>query len=257
MYDNRKHLNDLGVARYIEGLLLTERFDSIPEEIKQHVMNCTECRERVFVQYDIDRQDQKYIDELSKADRFTHPVQGSESQFTTTRPIIKLVPKVLLYAASFLILVTGAIFLLNVKETSHQDIFSEYFMAYPDILTQKSGHIEQEMLHTALYYYNSEEYNAAVLAFQEYLTQNPNDSTASFYLAISYLAENQDNQAKMVLQSLSGKLRESSLKTTVDWYLALTFLKSGNVEQSREIFEELAAGSTTYAKKASELLSEL
>jgi tetratricopeptide (TPR) repeat protein len=258
MYKNKKHLTDYGVARYVEGLLLPERFGNIPGEILDHVMGCEECRKRVFVQYDIDRQDPEYINVLKTLDRDDQQAnEKANVVLLTPEKISRFRPVIFMMAATVLVLLAGTFLLLDRKGMDSEEMFNQYFSVYPDILTTKSGASNDEMLQTALYYYNNEQFEVAKTAFNNYLINNQEDSLAQLYHAICHLVLNEEMKAIPILHTLSVNMKDSDDRVRVNWYLGLAYLKAGQIKDARLVFESLSSKSNTYSAKSKDILSKL
>lgn len=131
-----------------------------------------------------------------------------------------------LAAVIALLIIGGITWVLNQTDSVTQaGLFTAYFQPYDDVISERaSGDEGQLLLNNAMAAYNSRDYQAAILMFQTFLQDFPNDPAASCYLAISYLANNDLEAAgqgfKSLLNSSTGLYLELS-----QWYLVLIYVK--------------------------------
>lgn len=79
-------------------------------------------------------------------------------------------------------------------------------------------------------------------------------NTVRLYLALSYMANSQKQQAIPILEKLAQEV-STKQQETVTWYLGLAYLNDGTLEQSKEYLEQLVA-SKKYGEQASLLIKQ-
>ncbi len=78
---------------------------------------------------------------------------------------------------------------------------------------------------------------------------------ASFYLAISYLANDQAEKSIEILNQISDSETQFALERK--WYLGLAFLKIGDKELAKIELNKLKASNSVWGKRAEKILGEL
>ncbi len=159
-------------------------------------------------------------------------------------------------AASVIIVVVGSIFLFDQKATPNE-LFSDYMKHYGNIdsPTTRGEATELKMYQKAYAAYDQHNYGLAIDLFKQ--TPEPEmDSTKYLYLGISYLMNDQGNEA---ISSLAiAKKSAGNLENKIHWYMGLAYLKTGDVEQAKKYLILVKEnGSSGDQNAASELLEKL
>lgn len=82
--------------------------------------------------------------------------------------------------------------------------------------------------------YNAKQYSEAIQYFSAYVDMvGTKNDDIQFYLGVSYLANNQLNQAEEVFEKLT-KEGVRSRKSESEWYLVLTLLKSNQLDATQK-----------------------
>jgi len=165
-------------------------------------------------------------------------------------------PKVVAVAASVaVLLVAGFIFL---KLNQNDQLYGNYYQgAYSSLDASQSIRSSEENADrksTAFNLYNAERFNEAIEIFEQ-LVETDRDTNMMFYLAQSYMADNQHEKALLFFEELIEN--DTNLKLQSQWYLGLCYLKLDQKEKAVAIFEDLAETESTYAPKAKEILYSL
>ena len=158
-------------------------------------------------------------------------------------------------AAIFLIIaITGSILYFSFNHSSsNEQIFSDNFTPYPNIITRKS--INEHDLQAAMFYYDTKSYDSAVLLFDKILTEEPGRKSIMLYKANSLLAAGMTKEAILVLETI---LYDSSEYNTIaTWYLSLALLKAGETEKAKMLFLDLAVTKSSYSNRAKIILDQM
>lgn len=144
------------------------------------------------------------------------------------------------------------------NKTDNEQLFASYFKTYPDIISQRSSEMPANiMLEEAMSYYKNEEYENAIVLFNELLDYEYKDNIyLRFYCGISYLGIGNIDQAREIFRNLSNDTN-SKLYYQVKWYLALSYLKNGNNESAEELLKEVIENKGYNQKNAKKLLKKL
>jgi tetratricopeptide (TPR) repeat protein len=159
-------------------------------------------------------------------------------------------------AASVLLLISFTyIFIIN-QRTSANDIYSDYFQPYPNVVnpTTRGGEQVRDIKEEAYRFYDMEEYEEAAIQFEKILILNQSDDIL-LYSANSYLALGKYDSAIAKLSIL--RELDSPFKTQSKWYLALSYLGKNDMGNAKKVLEELKGEKNSYSKKAENILKEL
>jgi hypothetical protein len=146
-------------------------------------------------------------------------------------------------------------------KAEQQRLFAKHFA--PDTLPEdKEGPLED-----AFAYYESKEYHEAAIAFEKAdlntATREPEEERtafyASYYKALSYMANSNAAKARPELNKAMQKSTDSLSFIKAEWYLSLVYLKTGHLKQTKDLLRDIAGNryETAYKAKAAALLKEL
>ncbi len=136
------------------------------------------------------------------------------------------------------------------------DLFAANFQPYPMLLNERSGEAQEEtaQLSAAIQAYAANDYAAAIPAF-EGLTAVTNSSAYQFYLALSYLGNQQAQQAIPLLETIHQD-SNNTFSEQSSWYLALSFLQTNEQEKAKAILATIPPKAYQY-EAAQKLLEQL
>lgn len=140
---------------------------------------------------------------------------------------------------------------------SGKQLFGKYFSAYED---QASASLRGEgdndealmaILNKGMSAYGSRNFSEAIVQFESYLAQKPNNLQVPFYLGISYLGVENVEKAEVrfmgMLQKPDALYYEHS-----QWYLALISMYKGQLERTKGLLEQVIANPNHYYKEQAE-----
>lgn len=251
-----RHLNDQGIALYIEYLQDSSRRYDLPDKVFSHVERCPLCRKRAFFAYDIIRTDPVWREEVNQKKKPMEPSDlnlRADSLFE--KRLVAISPIVMVAASVLMLLAASYVFWISPPPSANQT-FYHYFQPYPDIVSTRSAH-DSATTHfgSAMRYYNNGDYVKAIALLKKHKAEFQDDTLTRLYLGVSYLMENKVDEAMMELKkhpATQGK----TIAEVYDWYLALSYLKSGRKTESKSILLTLSQGHSFYSLKARDLLKE-
>lgn len=115
-----------------------------------------------------------------------------------------------------------------------------------------------QILESAIRSYNEQKYAQAIANFEQYLALEgvSEKEDILFYLAISYLGNDQNAKAIELFKDLSSK--NHSMQSAAQWYLALSLLKDKQVAQAKKILLDIEKDSEHfYHGKAKAMLEKM
>ncbi|MFP4095787.1 MAG: tetratricopeptide repeat protein [Cyclobacteriaceae bacterium] len=161
-------------------------------------------------------------------------------------------------SVSVLCILAAVFFFMPGPSAEPQALYAQYFDLPADNLTVRGEEERQAQLNEAMAYYNDQQFEQAIVTFENWQQQNNDSIPVLFYKAMSHMALEEISPAITQLEKITGQPGAAAeYLMPARWYLALAYLKTGNQEKARELLEELSADSGSYAEKADGLLKEL
>jgi len=234
------HLTEEGIALWADALVeLTE--NDLPQELKGHVDKCLDCKKEILELYDdlkeVDRPDKDQEIEKGKVSKVNWKVYYR-------------------YAAIIILLisVTAIIYFTTRTKPDNQQLFTEYFKPYPNVIITKG--LNEELLSVGMYYYDMSKYDSAIIFYNKILANKSTNTEVLFYKGVCFLSINKTEEAIEIFSDIvSGK--ETPYKSPTEWYLALSYLKMQDVRKAKEILTLIRNRDSYYNQSLEELLEKL
>lgn len=153
--------------------------------------------------------------------------------------------------------------------SSNKQIFDDNFIAFEDKISQdidlmlstrsvgdNESHAFLRMIREGMEHYNKKEYDQAIPIFEEYLEKNTAASDYNqikFYLAVSFLGQNETEKSVKIFENLA-QLDGEEIQEDSKWYLSLAYARIGKTAEAKIQLEELAS-SEKYGPKVSKILN--
>ncbi len=161
--------------------------------------------------------------------------------------------------AAAIALLIVAIFLLKPfnQHISTEELYAANFsIPAENIITRDQIEIDSDLMN-AINAYNSGDFKNAIPYFDKYLQKDSSNIGAQFYHAISLLADNHSVAGIAKLNNLLERKEDSIYHISAKWYLGLGYLQSGDEQNAKIIFESIADSSSSYSLKATKILNSL
>lgn len=181
-----------------------------------------------------------------------------EGQKVTVNPKKPPVTRYYYYVAASLVLLIAAIFVFrgfNGKTPLDRLYTNNFSIPAENITTRDNTGLDSDLI-AAINAYRQKDFKKAILNFGAYLKTNPQDDAANFYIAISYLADDQHVSSIKFLEKVIDN-RDSVYRSAAQWYLGLAYIKTENTDAAKSIFSELSESNSSYAKRAGVVLKRL
>lgn len=138
-------------------------------------------------------------------------------------------------SAAGVVLVILSIFLFNPGKNSPEKIFSEHFIAYENLYTptlrssikKEPGTIQQIMFH-----YENGEFEEATKLFESNRNTYQNNADLSFYMGIAYLGMSNTERAIDLLSTIPTNSKYTEI---AQWYLGLSYLLDEQYQQAKNL----------------------
>lgn len=253
LIDKDGHLNDEGMALLAEGLIDAEVYKTIPDHLLDHIDECLECKQNVLDIYEIIRNDEETREGIRmKGGKPRQP----DIPFSAGKKLI--FPKryiAWISAAAAVIIFIGFYFIAkSYSQTDHEQLFSEYFSPYQNLLTMKGDSANAGS--DAMYFYDMKMWDSANVCFNIAQAKKTDETALIFYHANALLAAG-DSKVAIPYFELVVNGNDDRFRTQAKWCLALAYLQIGQTEKSKEILTKLQTNGDVYGKKAKELLKQI
>lgn len=137
-------------------------------------------------------------------------------------------------AASILLVFGVWVFSLN---NPNKQLAYDYFQPLPNMVNPiVRGENMEDSTRTAFEKYEKEDYRRAIKEFEKLGEKSPE---VLLYLGISYLAERDPEESIRVLSGFSTNDSTQSIESYRKWYLALAYLEDNQDEEAKKLLKDL------------------
>jgi tetratricopeptide (TPR) repeat protein len=172
---------------------------------------------------------------------------------------INRIRKPLSIAATILILISISLSILLPFKQSPDQLFSSNYNTYPalaNIRSLESNQKSDELLFRSFSFYEKHNYKKASESFSKVLIIDSSNVIASFYLALCELENNNLEISEDYLYDLIQR-KDHLFWEQAHWYLAMIYLKQEDNDQAKLVFEEIIEEEMVYITKAKRILRKL
>lgn len=175
------------------------------------------------------------------------------------RPKMAILRRMIIFgiAASFIGLLGFAAY-NNLYAPQHiEKLFVQNFKPADNFTSTVRGEnsVSNPLLDKAEKAYNELDYPNAILYYKQLLNKDPNQDKYILFLGVSYLADNQPEQAIRLFNN--SPYKNSMYAEDINWYLALAYIKKGDTQTAAILLQNLAKVSDYYKEQASALYKKL
>ncbi len=166
-----------------------------------------------------------------KLDDFHEELTAGNRRVISVRPFLKYA-----IAASIALLIGLGVWLLSVRKTPDEKLFSQYFKPDPGLVTPMSTTPDYEF-YRGMVDYKQGKYKPAIRRWRPLIEQKPKNDTLNFYLGVAWLAQGENKKA-IVYLSKAVKYPNSTFINEAWYYLGLALLKEGHSEKAIHSFKK-------------------
>jgi tetratricopeptide (TPR) repeat protein len=158
-------------------------------------------------------------------------------------------------AAISLLLITLGLMFFNIGETKTNDeIISQYYSTPYSTFKVRNVDSLETNLTSALDYYDKLEFNKSAELLQLLISENKNDTTAYFYLAMSYFELKKYEFAEKYLLQLQEMYNPENMN--ISWYLGFCYLAQNKNKNAINEFKKLQK-SDSFGIRVKEILKAI
>lgn len=174
------------------------------------------------------------------------------ASFETKKPKVNTLR--VFYAAASIVLLCGLGFYFT--QNNSNALYEEYYHSYPNVVAPTvRGENKIDLKSEAFYEYDSGNYQKSLELFSK-IYDAEKDDYALFYKALSQMELQKTTEAIATFQQFDlGK--NNAFTPFVKWYLALTYLKENQKEKAIPLLKSLSETDNPQQEMAQKLLSEL
>jgi len=133
------------------------------------------------------------------------------------------------YAAVVAVILSGSLWLL--RPSANERLFAEHFTADPGLPVAMSS-TDDPAFADAMVSYKEGKYAEARAKWSPLLQQAPMNDTLRYYIASTWLAEGDANEAIPLLEGLVDG-PDSALRTKAQWFLLLAYVRAGETAKAQ------------------------
>ncbi len=195
------------------------------------------------------------VAEAEDDDTFREMLSSFEAEAKSEKTTVKRLPTKWLVAASIVLIAGLSYFFIPDSTTSSQELFSQNFERYPNVVYPiVRGEEGPEPKTKAFLAYQNGEYTAAVALFTELYT-NQAEPDFLFYKANALLQLDRGQEAIPVLKNHLETGDTLTEKTS--WYLAMAYLQVDDPENAAKILQTVVEDGGFKVEEAKILLKSL
>jgi len=186
-----------------------------------------------------------------------------ESEYNLPMSRIKQVPffkrKWILVAASMLLFLVSTLLYQTMMQPDALHLADQHLSKKYDLNNIKKGGNIDEIRTRAIDNYNLNNYDKAIVLYQEVLTIGDGNIEDNFFLGLSYLYVNQSDKSIPFFKTsidlpLSSDFRS---KEIIHWYLSLAYIKAGELEEAKKELNIIIEAGGLRKSQAAELLEAM
>lgn len=238
-----------------EQLLYQYFSDSLTPEQEEQFNLLLSSDKQFKAQFDFEQDLQKVIkDKEGKA--LKDKLKGFEANLKQEeKPVIKLNFRKWAMAASIALLVGLGWLSYNNMDTNYDSLYDSNFEQYPNtVVTITRGDSSVSIEKEAFAAYELGNYERALLVFDK-IPENDKKEYLAFYQALSYLKLNKLDNAMLLFKTVIAN--NNDFVGEAHWYLALTYIKNNQIQAAKKELQVLVDNYTYKKEKALTLLKEL
>ncbi len=165
--------------------------------------------------------------------------------------------KFLTAAAVILVVVISSVVYNIISVPTNDRLFKQYYQKYDaDILTRSSVINDVNALISAIQQYDKGNYLIAITKFEEILKIDNNNTTAHFFVGVSYIETNDYEKAIKNLSFVIAQ-NDTAFSEHAEWYLALCYVKTKQTTKANKLLTKIAGRKTFYKLMAMDILKKL
>lgn len=143
-----------------------------------------------------------------------------------------------------------------IAENKSGGYIEEYFQTPVNYYapSQRNG-TNDSMLKEAFAFYDKNNFSKASVLFDQLLIQHADDINFQYYAASCFIANEQFQKAKKILEQIVDK--ENYFNTSIQWDLALLYLDTNEPQKAKNYLKQLSIRDNQYKETALKILKQL
>lgn len=243
------------IARYAEGLMESAELQEFEAalatdtDLQEQYRLYTEAESKLkqHIAAEQDEEDLRITLQHMRKEFFSAPVAGNTSPVRAK--VVKLMWRKVAVTAAAAILV--ALFIW--QPWQGEDLYTQYAATEMVSAVERGTHTDS-LLVRATKAFNAKEFTSAATYLYEVVEAQPENSFARFYYGVSLMQTGKTELARGAFTVLSKG--SSAFRDEAVFYMALSYLKDNDKESCKKWLQQVPAGSGSY-EKAQKLLQEL
>jgi tetratricopeptide (TPR) repeat protein len=143
------------------------------------------------------------------------------------------------------------------RKTTSQDLFAEYYKpAEINMNFRTAEDIVDSELRKAMVFYESKNYNQAIVLFEKILKSDNTRVGLNLYSGISRMEINQYDEANRNFSKIIDH-KANAFVESAQWYLGLCYIMTNEVDRARDVFTSIVKSDGYYKKDARRILKKI
>ena len=140
---------------------------------------------------------------------------------------------------------------------SETDLFVDFHQPYDKAIlaTRSDNAVDNPSLAAAMEAYTNKKYSESVPLFETAKEKDPENSTIALYAGLAALENGEYSKSSLWLSE--ARINQPSAYGTATWYLAMTHLAEKDYPGCRNMLKQLSSSDSPYYEKAQQLLNKL
>ncbi|MBL4708875.1 MAG: hypothetical protein JKY48_10605 [Flavobacteriales bacterium] len=237
---------------YIEGVLSFDEREKLENRFKDEPELDLFYQEQLALIQGIQRAGKNEMSQLlKKVESELPPIYVADKGRVITLEEEKKPKQWIYIAGSIAAVFILVLFVLFSSPSSTKELYAVYFEPYPNIVSSEQRG-SKEMVKDAMHFYDLGDYATAIDLFEK---EEALSQLERFYLANTYLANNQTEDGINTLKRLKGEL--PVIENQISWYLALAYIKMDLIPEAEKELKMIIESDNSYQKKANKILNEI
>lgn len=178
---------------------------------------------------------------------------------TMRQPVKKKIAWYKVAAVLIPLLLLGGWIINHFTGRTTDDLFQEYYLPYTPISNSRSSYdyaFEDGEIRTAIDAYSQKKYGAAAKKFAEIDATKIDSPDIQLQMACSFLLSNREIQAIEIFKDIAES-DHPLYAQKAEWYLALTYLKNNQIKDAKVVLMKISVSNHYKSKEAIEIMEKM
>lgn len=242
------------IIKYLDGEVIGEEKQLLEKEIA----SSKDLTDTVYLIKEIDTiiQDTELVQFVNTMDEIQTNEKNRTSFFYINGNNRFIGKKFLLAASVILFIVILSVLYFISTPASNENLYSQFYNKYDACYVTRSGSSSTDELIVAIQLYDKKQYQDAISQFNEIIKKDNKNSAAHFFIGVSYMETKEFDKAIKSLNIVLAQ-KDTAFLEHAEWYLALCYLKTNQIQQAKNIIDQIKSSDSYYRGFATDLSNKI